>query len=359
MDTILIITTIQAWFFMTLILSTKPYKQTYDYLLSAWLFVIGLHTLFHYLLHSGDTINIYLAIINAAIPFLQGPFLFLYVKTRSGQTNRLSWIDGIHFIPFLAFLCYQLINTQLIMGQADDSNNVFIGFFEGVNLFGTFFLVSLPLYLGLSYRVSSKANTNYPETALWIKMLILFVLGIWVSAVISQLAPKFMNHTFQIGFNSLVFVALTGFVYLISYFGIKQNIFRTDIPKIGGDKYKKSKVLDEEADRIWIRLQDYIEKEAPYLNPDLDLNHLSAQVDISAHKLSQIINSKADLSFNDFINKYRIEEVKQMMYSPEHAHLSILGMALEAGFTSKATFNRVFKKLENCTPTQYRDQQKS
>ena len=48
-----------------------------------------------------------------------------------------------------------------------------------------------------------------------------------------------------------------------------------------------------------------------------------------------------------------IEEVKQMMHSNEHPNLSLLGMALEAGFNSKATFNRAFKKLENCTPTEY------
>lgn len=357
MKTILIITTIQAWFFLTLIISTKKLKQSFDYLLATWLFVIGLHTLIYYLMYSSDAINLYGAIINAAIPFLQGPFLFLYVSTKSLYKKRLSPIEAVHFIPFFAFIIFQLINSQVLSGNtSDDQHHVYIGFFQDYNAFGIFFLLSLPIYISFSYWVSIKARSLDPDKSIWIRMLILFVGGIWLSSVLSLLVPDLINHTLQIGFNSLIFISLTGFVYLISYFGIKQNIFSTDIPKIGGIKYNKSKILDDEANLIWSNLNQHLQTKKPYLDPNINLNKLSAQMGITAHKLSQVINAKSYLSFNDLINKHRVDEVKNMMSSNENKHLSLLGMALEAGFNSKATFNRAFKKLENCTPSQYMKQ---
>ena len=344
MKTILIITTIQAWFFLTLIIGAKKLKQSFDYLLATWLFIIGLHTLIYYSMYSTNTINIYGAIINAAIPFLQGPFLFLYVSTKSVYKKRISCIDALHFIPFITFIIYQLINSQVLSSQKNTGQqHVYIGFFQDYNVFGIFFILSLPIYIGLSYWVSKRASSSNPDKNVWIKMLILFVGGIWISSLLSLFVPELINHTFQIGFNSLIFISLTGFVYLISYFGIKQNIFSTDIPRIGAMKYNKSKILEGEADLIWSRLDNHLQKKKPYLDPNMNLNQLSAQIDITTHKLSQVINAKSNLSFNDLINKHRIDEVKLMMRSNEYQNLSLLGMALEAGFNSKATFNRAFK----------------
>ena len=354
MKTILIITTIQAWFFLISIFSTKKLKQKSDYILAAWLFIIGLHTFIQYSMFSRGSIHLFAAIINASIPFLQGPLLYLYVSTKSRYKKRLKWRDAIHFVPFIAFIVYQLFNSQVLSADpSDHQNHVYIGFFQDYNAFVIFFLLSLPFYIGLSYWAYIKTKSQNHDKSIWIKMLILFVGGIWISTVLSLFIPEFINHTLQIGFNSLVFVSLTGFVYLISYFGIKEDIFSTDIPKIDVIKYNKSKILEDEVELIWSNLNQHIKTKKPYLDPNINLNQLSASIGISSHKLSQVINVKSNLSFNDLVNKHRIEEVKQMMTSKEFQNLSLLGMALESGFNSKATFNRAFKKLENCTPSEY------
>ena len=58
-------------------------------------------------------------------------------------------------------------------------------------------------------------------------------------------------------------------------------------------------------------------------------------------------------NFNDFVNAYRVEAFKAMLKENKHEQLSLLGIAQECGFNSKATFNRVFKKLTNTSPTEY------
>lgn len=354
MNILLIITTIQAWFFFSLILGVKKHKQVTDYILAVWLLLIGLHTLIYFLMHKG-IYNYYGAILNVAIPFLQGPILLFYVTGKSTPARRFTWADSLHFLPFFAFILYQLINSGvLFQEQSSDTRMVFIGLFENYNVFGIFFLVSLPIYLIFSFIRTRSGNTTNTSNLIWIRLLILFVAGIWVSSLLSLLLPELISHQNQIKFNSLIFISLTGFVYFISYFGFKENIFTTDIPKIVAPKYTKSKILDKEANIIWITLQEYMQTEEPYLDPELNLNQLASKLEITPNKLSQLINTKSGLNFYDYINKHRVEKVKRLMVSDKFKHFSLLGLALEAGFNSKATFNRVFKKIENSTPSQYK-----
>ena len=86
-------------------------------------------------------------------------------------------------------------------------------------------------------------------------------------------------------------------------------------------------------------------RQQPYLEPELTLSELAKQLNISTSKLSQTINNGLGKNFNDFINEYRVEAVKKMMLDEKKSNFSLLGIAQECGFNSKATFNRTFKKL--------------
>ncbi|HDR04981.1 MAG TPA: AraC family transcriptional regulator [Candidatus Marinimicrobia bacterium] len=68
-------------------------------------------------------------------------------------------------------------------------------------------------------------------------------------------------------------------------------------------------------------------------------------------KVSELLNQKMNQNFFDFINKLRIEEFKKRRQYPEFDHLSILGLALECGFNSKAAFYRAYKKFEGGSPS--------
>ena len=105
--------------------------------------------------------------------------------------------------------------------------------------------------------------------------------------------------------------------------------------------YDPNKVLEE------VRLKGY------YQDPKLTLKKLAARMQLTINDLSQTINVGLNKSFNDFINELRVEEVKRKMSDPTYAHLSQLGIALESGFNSKATFNRAFKKFVGMNPSGY------
>ena len=92
----------------------------------------------------------------------------------------------------------------------------------------------------------------------------------------------------------------------------------------------------------------------PYRNPDLSLAELAAQLHLPPHHLSQVINEQCQQNFFDFINTYRIEEVKRQLQSPDTAHLKLEEIGFAAGFNSKSAFNAAFKKNTQTTPSQFR-----
>ena len=76
---------------------------------------------------------------------------------------------------------------------------------------------------------------------------------------------------------------------------------------------------------------------------------------MSAHNLSQVINAKLGKNFYDFVNEYRVEEVKRRLRDPKYTNLKILAIGMDAGFNTKSTFNAFFKKHTGLTPSQYRE----
>ena len=119
------------------------------------------------------------------------------------------------------------------------------------------------------------------------------------------------------------------------------------------EKYAGSGLSKEESDLHYKKLQDLLEKEKTYLDPDLSLQDLAEKLQTSTKVLSQVINQRSAYSFFDFINSYRCEEVKRLI-SESDPKVTILEIMYEAGFNSKSSFNKEFKKLIGITPTAYR-----
>ncbi len=96
-----------------------------------------------------------------------------------------------------------------------------------------------------------------------------------------------------------------------------------------------------------------------YQDPDLSLSSLAKKLDMHPHELSRIINVAYNKNFHEFINEYRIREVTRKMKDPASARLTLLGIALDAGFNSKTTFNRIFKQATGKTAAEYKNDLKN
>ena len=96
-----------------------------------------------------------------------------------------------------------------------------------------------------------------------------------------------------------------------------------------------------------------MEKEQPYLDPEITLGKLSDLLQLKPEVLSNVLNSTLNQNFFDFMNKYRVDDFKIRCINKENQHLSIMGIAYECGFNSKAAFYRSFNKFEGLSPTAY------
>lgn len=116
-----------------------------------------------------------------------------------------------------------------------------------------------------------------------------------------------------------------------------------------------SRLSDSELKNAVNALQTLMQTEKLYLHETLSLRTLASRLQMDPNLVSYVLNNNLGKSFYDFVNEYRIEDVKRKMADPAYGHLKIVEIAYECGFNSKATFNRVFKKLTGKSPTEYKE----
>lgn len=300
------------------------------------------------------------------------PLIYLYVKSITTSSFRFKKIEWLHFLPVILFVIYRIAIYSFDASQTG-FNEVQNGIlklsldepivFPLVTVFG---FAQMLLYLAftfqLFYNYRKKINEFFSNTYKlelnWIRnFLLLYSFLFLYDMVQTAIASFFFELNYMQRWWLTLFTGLT-----IIYVGIKGYFTDTtklkklnfsftpnkiSIPDVGQNQDKQ---ISEESIRS---LREFMEAEKPYLNPELNLVDLAKQVDMSRAQLSEVINSGFGQNFNDFINKYRIEAFQSMIKAKKHQQLSLLGIAYECGFNSKATFNRVFKKLMNSSPTEF------
>ena len=373
MKYVFFIASFNAIFFAVLILQKK--RAIHDKLMICWLIYLGLYTGIYGLFSNKLFIDFHLLSASfISLLLLHGPFLFLYISALIDQKFQFSREKLLHFIPFILFNLFIVIISFLpeISGRLrldHVENNAGVPFMFNLFLFLT--VLSGPFYFILSILLFKKLDINifnnfssYENVNLdWLRKLVYTFGAIWTLLMVFAT----VHHVF--GMFSWIFcthgltLSLSVFIVLIGYYGLKQKgifIYYHDnsIEYVTEQKTKYAGVVLQEADaeRYVTKIRHIMSIEKPYLDADLTLSQLATKLQISPHLLSRIINEKFGLNFFDFINQYRVDEVKSRMDNPEFENLSLLGIAFDSGFNTKSAFNRVFKKLTELTPSKYKSQ---
>ena len=118
--------------------------------------------------------------------------------------------------------------------------------------------------------------------------------------------------------------------------------------------YEVSTLSPEMSERYLNKLLHAMESEQLFTDGELTLQRLAEKLSIPAQHLSQVINERRSQSFSDLINTYRVEAAKKKLVDPKMQHYTVLAIAEDVGFNSKSSFNAVFKKHTNMTPSEFR-----
>lgn len=296
----------------------------------------------------------------------------MYISALIDPKFQFNKEKLVHFIPFILFNLYIIvisfypeISEGIRFDHAESEHGAPLLF----NLFLILTVLSGPFYFILSILRFKELDINifnyfssYENVDLkWLRKLV-YVFGVIWTVLMIFATIHHVFHLFSWIFctHGLSF-SLSAFIILIGYYGLKQkeifihypdqNIEDVTEPKT---KYGGIILKETEVEQYVRKLKHFMDDKKPYLEADLSLPELANKLEIPTHHLSRVINEQFSVNFFDFVNHYRIEEVKSRISNPEFENLSLLGIAFDSGFNTKSAFNRVFKKMTGFTPSEYK-----
>ncbi len=116
--------------------------------------------------------------------------------------------------------------------------------------------------------------------------------------------------------------------------------------------YAKSTLSDIDVEVKKSQLETLIEQENIYQNEKLSLRLMADLLDLSAHQLSELVNTQYGFGFSRFVRKHRIEQAKKLLLSEPNT--SVLAISIMTGFQSQSNFYTVFKEETKESPGKYR-----
>jgi len=309
------------------------------------------------------------------IPFMQvlliGPVIFFYTKSLLNSTFKISKKEYYHFIPALIYLVYSLIvfiTDKLILDEfyfyADGRDKDMANWYQiaGIISMVYYLIASLKFYKNYKKLVFDKVSFADSILFEWIpNFLIAFLSIVVLRVLLFLLNPEWGNFGNQfwhyIAFSIVVlYVSVNGYANAVKMSFLNDvNSESINVYQESDEDYKtKQDNTNLEEIEFWKdKILHLVESEKVFKNPTLTLYDLSKLLNTNTKNISKSINSGFDMNFNDFINHYRIEAVKEKLQKEEHKTSTLLGIAFDCGFNSKATFNRAFKKSTDLSPKDY------
>lgn len=292
--------------------------------------------------------------------FLAGPLLFLYIKALTSGKQKLDKKELWHFTPFALCLLYLLpyyfqsgeVKLNVLVSEYYEQS---LGwwYYLRSGLFILQFLVYLILITAtlVSYSRSSDRNSARGKHILFqVRFFVISSVVLWIGAVLRYTLDQSGSTNLLVPFGASVLIYAMGYLQLSK----PEIVLGSNDAPPPAKRYEKSTLLPAWSDRYLDKLLQVMENEKPFLDGDLTLQKLAERLAIPAQHLSQVINERLNQTFSDFINAYRVEEAKRRLLDPKTQHYTVLAIAEDVGFSSKSTFNAVFKKHTNTTPSEFR-----
>lgn len=308
----------------------------------------------------------YFMFISNPIILLLGPFGYLFFKSALIPHYKFSWHELSFFIPAFFFLVLSI--PMFAMSYADKLKILEDAYKRGYSQELDLATIIMAFHAGLFLFLSIKLLNDYGVFNFNIKLKN-HTHRVWLFTILSALIFLYSVWVVEIFFPIKIITIISNFdlpilIFVISFFSLRdilnaKNTQITELSKtqkeIGNIKYEKSILREEDIAKYIPQLKNVFEIEALYKDQNLSQNSLAQKLGVSPQTLSQLLNQHLRVSFNELVNEYRIEAVKKLLRDPAYIKYSIFGIATECGFSSKASFNALFKKNVGVTPSAYRE----
>ncbi|MCW3162146.1 helix-turn-helix domain-containing protein [Chryseobacterium oryctis] len=127
----------------------------------------------------------------------------------------------------------------------------------------------------------------------------------------------------------------------------KEKITITDISS------EENEAENENMERLFSRIEETMKEKMLFKDAKFNLSALSVELEVNSAYISKAIRYKGFPNFNNYLNIYRINHVKELFTEVDFQKTTLMYIYTEAGFSNQSTFNRVFKQIEGKTPSNY------
>lgn len=296
--------------------------------------------------------------------FLIGPVLYFYCKSLLNENFELSKRDWLHFLPAVVYFIYSLIvfiTDKWVLDSfyfyADGRDKDLDFWYQFAGLLSMLFYLALSLKQYRDYRKFTEQEVSFADDIAfkWMeRFMVAFGVILLLRVLFFILNPEWgefgSKYWYYLCFSILSFyIAIAGYSHTMKA-GLNFNLGAVDLPN--------APIVDEETDALdrkeWAaKINSLFEVDDLYKDAGLTLTDVAGRLQTNRNIVSSVINQEFQMNFNDFVNKKRVEAIITRLGNMEHKNSTLLGIALDCGFNSKATFNRAFKKHTGSTPKQF------
>lgn len=363
-----------------LLFKLPEYQQFSGKLLAMLMLFFGWSAMNYLLISSGWLLQVpFLLKSGAAVNFFVPPFIFFYIRSVLKDQKGFTSADFLHLLPaLLVFINYLPVyflpieeKKDLIREIISNFSTIYLkgqGYFSDMVIFILRMLQAL-IYLYFQFRLLWGYNkeglfgsyqTHTIKVFDWLNVFnwlyVIGFLGNFSLFIIVSIDPSLANSS-QILMVPAYMLALS-FLGISSYLLIHPEVL-FGLPYVAPaiDEVKEKKEVEDVSKREYSHeidiLNHYFEERMPYLDNNLNINKVAVETGIHSREISFIINQHFNQRFTDFVNAYRIRHINQKILSGYLNDFTIESLYKESGFSSKSTFNTAFKKINQCTPSEF------
>ena len=334
--TIQIIALIQGIFVLFILFTNrKDYKKTTFWLLFGTLISVLLYIL------GDDKNNLFVENTDWFLfdNTLFVTFLFLFFKYYKSEKEKFIKSNYLFFLPNIFYLITEVL--EIIVPK------------ENLNIEILEVLLELTFVI---YLVLILHSVFIDKRRIWITYFVIPIVILFVFSCINDILKiiglKELSFFTNQNFNSYLLLIVAFLFYFISFKLLSNG--GDILPKNEISKYKNSNLNSKRIEQYKSDLINSMEMDRLYLNGKLSIQDVSDQLNIPKQYISEVLNEHMKTNFQDFINKYRVEEFIKRLKKDQNNQFTLLGIATEVGFNSKSSFYAIFKKIKGITPTQFK-----
>jgi len=301
-----------------------------------------------------------------------GPLLYLYLKSLTDARYRLTRRDYLHFLPGTLYLLWSLVivltdkllvgHYFLMDGETDPDFDSWYGWSWSLSIL-VYLVLSIRYYR--SYIIFSGFEFSFADSASfkWLRNFLYSFAILTILLISEHVLSLFLEMMYVRSWYYFFAFALITYYMAISAYGARAIIKLNFQPYLLSAYTEPLKPQPGTIDihyqnHSWmedwkLKVDEAMEDQKIYLEAELTLTELAKKLGTNASLLSKVINGTYGKSFNDYVNEFRVREAIRLLNTPAYRNFSLLATAYDAGFNSKSTFNRAFKKMTGKSPREY------